>query len=166
MLFMFCWLPIILEGGMLYQLLIWLLEFPVCPWHLYPRSTQIQFWLCIWFQLFLPEQVSIFYIESLFWVTQNFWPYLVWWEDIFYSLVIFWLYYKDIYRKTNNLFILSYFFTGFSLVYLMTSELYPTNLRSQAVGFASTISRVFCLCAPFLGHIAKIWEPAPMVLIG
>ena len=84
----------------------------------------------------------------------------------FYSLVIFWLYYKGIYRKIYNLFILSYFFTGFSLVYLMTSELYPTNLRSQAVGFASTISRVFCLCAPFLGHFAKIWEPAPMVLIG
>ena len=69
MLFMFCWLPIILEEGMLYQLLIWLLEFPACPWHLYPRSTQIQFWLCIWFQLSLPEQVSI-----------N-WPYLVWCFD-------------------------------------------------------------------------------------
>jgi len=66
------------------------------------------------------------------------------------------------------LYLISTVFAGasFSLVYLMTSELYPTNLRSQAVGFASTISRVFCLCAPFLGHIAKIWEPAPMVLIG
>ena len=57
-------------------------------------------------------------------------------------------------------------FSGFSLVYLMTSELYPTNLRAQAVGFASTVSRVFCLCAPFLGHLAKMWEPAPMVIIG
>ena len=48
----------------------------------------------------------------------------------------------------------------------MTGEMYPTNLRSQAVGFASTVSRVFCLCAPFLGHLAKMWEPAPMVIIG
>ena len=52
------------------------------------------------------------------------------------------------------------------MVYLVTAELYPTNLRTQAVGFCSTISRVFCACAPFLGHLAKIWEPAPMVLIG
>ena len=58
------------------------------------------------------------------------------------------------------------FVSGFSLVYLITSELYPTNLRSQAVGSASTISRVFCLCAPFLGPLAKIWEPLPMMVIG
>ena len=48
----------------------------------------------------------------------------------------------------------------------MTSELYPTNLRSQAVGFASTVCRIFGLCTPFLGHLAKMWEPAPMVIIG
>ena len=48
----------------------------------------------------------------------------------------------------------------------MTSELYPTNLRSQAVGFSSMVSRAFCICTPFLGHVAKIWEPAPMVIIG
>ena len=48
----------------------------------------------------------------------------------------------------------------------MTSELYPTNLRSQAVGFSSMVSRAFCACAPFLGHLAKMWEPAPMVIIG
>ena len=48
----------------------------------------------------------------------------------------------------------------------MTCELYPTNMRSQSLGFASTISRVFCLCAPFLGHLARLWEPAPMVIIG
>ena len=51
-------------------------------------------------------------------------------------------------------------------MYLITSELYPTNLRSQAVGTASTISRVFCICAPFLGPLAKTWPPFPMVVIG
>ena len=39
-------------------------------------------------------------------------------------------------------------------------------MRYQAVGFASMVSRAFCACAPFLGQLAKYWEPAPMVLIG
>ena len=58
------------------------------------------------------------------------------------------------------------FFPGFVLVYLFTSELYPTNLRSQAVGSASTISRVFSLIVPYMGPLAKIWSPFPMVIIG
>ena len=48
----------------------------------------------------------------------------------------------------------------------MTCELYPTNLRSQAVGSASTISRVFCACAPYLKPLAKIYQPLPMLVIG
>jgi len=55
---------------------------------------------------------------------------------------------------------------SFTLVYLMTCELYPTNLRSQAVGSASTISRVFCACAPYLKPLAKIYQPLPMLVIG
>ena len=55
---------------------------------------------------------------------------------------------------------------SFNLVYLMTCELYPTNLRSQAVGSASTISRVFCAVAPYLGLLAKIYRPLPMLVIG
>ncbi len=48
----------------------------------------------------------------------------------------------------------------------MTCELYPTNLRSQAVGSASTISRVFCACAPFLKPLSEIYQPLPMLIIG
>jgi OCT family organic cation transporter-like MFS transporter 4/5 len=55
---------------------------------------------------------------------------------------------------------------SFSLVYLITIELYPTNLRSQAVGSSSAIARVFCACAPFLGPLAKIWQPLPMLVLG
>ena len=63
--------------------------------------------------------------------------------------------------------ILNFYSLGFTLVFLITSELYPTNLRSQAVGFASAFSRIFfCMCAPFLGQLAKIWPPFPMVIIG
>ena len=58
------------------------------------------------------------------------------------------------------------FVPGFILVYLITTELYPTNLRSQAVGSASTISRIFCAFAPQLGPLAKYWKPLPMLVIG
>lgn len=60
----------------------------------------------------------------------------------------------------------SFVFLGFNMVYLMTCELYPTNLRSQAVGSASTISRIFCAIAPYLKPLAKIWQPLPMLVIG
>ena len=55
---------------------------------------------------------------------------------------------------------------SFTLAYLVTSELYPTNLRSQAVGVCSTISRVTCLLAPFLAPLANIWQPLPMLVLG
>ena len=55
---------------------------------------------------------------------------------------------------------------GFNLVYLMTCEMYPTNLRSQAVGTASSISRIFCAMAPFLKPLSKIYQPLPMLVIG
>ena len=58
------------------------------------------------------------------------------------------------------------FIIGFSMVYLITTELYPTNLRVQAVGMSSAVSRVFCACAPYLGPLAKIWQPLPMLIIG
>ena len=48
----------------------------------------------------------------------------------------------------------------------MTCELYPTNLRSQAVGSASTISRIFCAFAPFLKPLQKYYQPLPMLVIG
>ena len=56
--------------------------------------------------------------------------------------------------------------TNFTTIYYYTGELYPTNLRSQAVGFLSMIARIFCLCAPQLGVLAQIWQPFPMVIIG
>jgi len=56
--------------------------------------------------------------------------------------------------------------TSFSYAYYYTAELYPTNLRSQAVGFQSMVARIFCLLAPFLGDLATYWQPLPMVLVG
>ena len=56
--------------------------------------------------------------------------------------------------------------TGFVLVWLITAELYPTNLRSQAVGTCSTVARLFGLVAPFVAQLAKVWKPLPMLILG
>ena len=55
---------------------------------------------------------------------------------------------------------------GFLLVWLMTAELYPTNLRAQAVGTCSTVARIFGMVAPFVAQLAIYWKPLPMVVLG
>ena len=55
---------------------------------------------------------------------------------------------------------------SFLVVWLVTAELYPTNLRNQAVGTCSTISRVFGLVAPFVARLAAYWSPLPMLILG
>ena len=55
---------------------------------------------------------------------------------------------------------------GFLLVWVITAELFPTNLRSQAVGFCSTISRIFGLVCPFVANLAQFWPPLPMLVLG
>ena len=48
----------------------------------------------------------------------------------------------------------------------MTAESYPTNLRAQAVGTSSTVARIFCAVAPFLGQLARYWKPLPSNILG
>lgn len=55
---------------------------------------------------------------------------------------------------------------AFLLVWVITAELFPTNLRSQAVGFCSTVARVFGLVSPFVAKLAMYWKPLPMLLLG
>ena len=55
---------------------------------------------------------------------------------------------------------------AFTLVYLITGELYPTNLRNQAIGTCSTVSRIFGISAPFMSKLACIWKPLPMLMLG
>lgn len=52
------------------------------------------------------------------------------------------------------------------LVWLVTTELYPTNLRSQALGTCSTVARLFGIVCPFVANLAVIWKPLPMVALG
>ena len=51
-------------------------------------------------------------------------------------------------------------------MWLITAELYPTNLRSQAVGTCSTVARLFGLVAPFVAQLAVYWKPLPMLILG
>jgi OCT family organic cation transporter-like MFS transporter 4/5 len=55
---------------------------------------------------------------------------------------------------------------GFNMVYLYTGEVFPTNLRTQALGFCSMVARIFCLCAPFLAPLSSYWQPLPMLILG
>ena len=48
----------------------------------------------------------------------------------------------------------------------MTAEMFPTNLRNQAVGACSTVSRLFGLLAPFVSQLAVFWKPLPMLILG
>ncbi len=55
---------------------------------------------------------------------------------------------------------------GFLMVYLVTAELYPTNLRTQAVGFCSMTSRVLCMSASYVTGLAAYWTPLPLLVLG
>jgi OCT family organic cation transporter-like MFS transporter 4/5 len=55
---------------------------------------------------------------------------------------------------------------AFELIWVITAELYPTNLRSQAIGVCSTISRVFGMSAPFVAQLSMYWQPLPMLVLG
>ena len=46
-----------------------------------------------------------------------------------------------------------------------TAELYPTNLRSQALGLCSSSARVFGMSSAFIPKLATVWGPLPMLLI-
>ena len=75
--------------------------------------------------------------------------------------------------KANTTAILIFYLIGkcasgaaLDLVCLITAELYPTNLRSQAVGSLAMISRIFGTLSPFLATLSSYWKPLPMLLLG
>ena len=56
--------------------------------------------------------------------------------------------------------------SSFSIVYQFTAELFPTAIRSTAVGNCSTIARFGAVFALLVDAMADIWGPMPMVLMG
>ena len=55
---------------------------------------------------------------------------------------------------------------GFSAINLVTREIYPTNIRNQAVGVFMALSRIFAIVSPFISKLSCIWKPLPMLIIG
>ncbi|KAG8522094.1 Solute carrier family 22 member 16, partial [Galemys pyrenaicus] len=55
---------------------------------------------------------------------------------------------------------------SFGLVYLYTAELYPTVIRSLAVGSGSMVSRVGSIVAPFCVYLSNVWVFMPQLIVG
>ncbi len=53
-----------------------------------------------------------------------------------------------------------------SLAWFYTAELYPTNLRAQAVGTCSLVARIFGMCATFVTKLDAYWTPLPGLVLG
>ena len=54
----------------------------------------------------------------------------------------------------------------FDTVYLYTAELFPTAIRSTAVGTCSAASRVGSILAMSIGILGRYWAAGPMVVMG
>ncbi|XP_030828406.1 organic cation transporter protein-like [Strongylocentrotus purpuratus] len=55
---------------------------------------------------------------------------------------------------------------AYAVLFLYTVELYPTSIRSSAMGLFSTFSRVAGIISPLILTLSKYWRPLPMVIYG
>uniref|UniRef100_A0A7N6FDV3 Major facilitator superfamily (MFS) profile domain-containing protein n=1 Tax=Anabas testudineus TaxID=64144 RepID=A0A7N6FDV3_ANATE len=55
---------------------------------------------------------------------------------------------------------------AFGLIYLYTCELYPTIIRTLAVGSGSMMCRVGSVVAPFCVYLADVWVYLPQLIVG
>uniref|UniRef100_A0AAG5DWA7 Major facilitator superfamily (MFS) profile domain-containing protein n=2 Tax=Anopheles atroparvus TaxID=41427 RepID=A0AAG5DWA7_ANOAO len=55
---------------------------------------------------------------------------------------------------------------SFGVLYIYTSEIFPTNLRQSLLSMCSMIGRLGAIVAPQMPLLAKVWSPLPMVLFG
>ncbi|XP_066466728.1 solute carrier family 22 member 16 [Tiliqua scincoides] len=55
---------------------------------------------------------------------------------------------------------------AFGLIYLYTAELYPTVVRSLAVGSGSMMCRVGSVVAPFCVYLSSVWIFMPQLIVG
>ena len=75
---------------------------------------------------------------------------------------------KDLTNPILIIYLIGIFSVGanFNLCWFLSPDFYPTNLRSQATGVTSTVSRIFGLIIPFISNFGDIWSGLPMVVLG
>lgn len=55
---------------------------------------------------------------------------------------------------------------SFAIVFVYTAELFPTEIRSLAVGTASTCARLGGVLAPQIAGLVYLWTPLPLLILG
>nr|XP_015923338.1 organic cation transporter protein isoform X1 [Parasteatoda tepidariorum] len=53
---------------------------------------------------------------------------------------------------------------SFAIIYIYSTEIYPTVLRSTGLGFSSMFARLGGIIAPFINEMRKIYRPLPMII--
>lgn len=56
--------------------------------------------------------------------------------------------------------------SSFSIVFVYTAELFPTEIRTTAVGASSSFARVGGMIAPIVMFLATVWKPFPLLIMG
>ncbi|KAG1682451.1 Solute carrier family 22 member 4 [Nymphon striatum] len=54
----------------------------------------------------------------------------------------------------------------FNMTYAFTAELFPTPLRSSALGTGSMFSRFGGIAAPYVATLIEVWRPLPVIILG
>ena len=55
---------------------------------------------------------------------------------------------------------------SFAIVFVYTAEMFPTEIRSTAVGTSSTCARIGGILAPQVAYLATSWTPLPLIVMG
>jgi len=55
---------------------------------------------------------------------------------------------------------------SFAVVFVYTAEMFPTEIRSSAVGASSLCGRVGGIIAPQIAGLSSVWPPLPLIIMG
>ena len=55
---------------------------------------------------------------------------------------------------------------SFAIVFVYTAEMFPTEIRSTAVGASSLCGRIGGILAPQIAMLDTIWDPLPLLVMG
>ena len=55
---------------------------------------------------------------------------------------------------------------SFAIVFVYTAEMFPTEIRSTAVGASSLCGRIGGILAPQIAMLSTVWDPLPLLVMG